>query len=209
MMREAEPLVSLLAGGSKAPRKNGAYRSLLGGESGFTPIERAVMEAIMNDLSPETIIEIGTGHGYTSAWLALQAFVREADFHTFEIRPSLRRVNPIAAIGTLGGRIHTGDVFSEEMTNRIERILHLPGSAFVVMDGGEKPAELREFGPLMKVGDVCLVDDWGDEVTPPDLKDWLPESGLNFYREVRPGTWFQDLLTYTKVEVFIKMEEPE
>lgn len=119
-------------------------------------------ERLLNE-HPETarIVELGTGTGGFSLYLAHQAAARGMTFATFD-----REV-------FFGDEVQPGfilaDVFAEP--ERVWSLLNIPCVLFC--DDGDKPRELAMFGSKLLPASLCVVHDWGDEATeanlPPNL----------------------------------------
>lgn len=126
------------------------------------------------DAHPDTkmLVEIGTGEGGFSRYLATQARFRGIDFATFDI------VQPEAEVP--GFKL--GDVF--EAPQAVGFFLDV-GPAILFCDGGNKAREMAVFGPLLTPGDVLVVHDWGTEVFDADIPECLERVHTDWCFELR------------------------
>lgn len=99
----------------------------------------------------KSIVEIGTGEGGFSRYLQLQAEARGLGFATFDV---------VQMDGQNVAGFQQADVFADPA--RVVNAWTSPAVLFC--DGGDKPREVAVFTPLLAVGDVVVVHDWGVEV---------------------------------------------
>lgn len=175
------PLSLLAANSMSAERDAGGWRGFAG-----IPIERKWSDIFTIDVfltreRPDIIIELGTGSGAFSCYLATYAFLAGAEFHTFDthLRGSpTKRINYRAQrlIARLGGKTHRRDVFSLATVTLISKITRQPRTAFVYCDNGDKIREVRTFAEHLKVGDFLGVHDFGSEIQTEDIS-YLTQTG--------------------------------
>jgi hypothetical protein len=115
------------------------------------------------------VVELGTGSGAFSCYLATYAFLAGAEFHTFDTQlkgSPTKRINYRARrlIARLGGRTHRRDVFSPTTVTLIEKILRQGRTALVYCDDGNKIREVETFAEHLKIGDFLGVHDFGSEI---------------------------------------------
>lgn len=105
---------------------------------------------------PDTasLVELGTGEGGFSRYLATQCVYRGIRFATFDI------VQPEAEIPGFAQR----DVFEDPAW-----IVEVARPMILFCDGGDKAREMATFAPLLEQGDVLVVHDWGTEVDHADV----------------------------------------
>jgi cephalosporin hydroxylase len=161
-----------------AERNASGWRSYVG-----VPIERKwsdifTMEVLLVHARPRTIIELGTGSGAFSAYLAAWCYMSGARFFTFDTHrkgSATKRVNyrALALIRRLGGSFHARNVFAPSTVSRIARLANEPGVTLIYCDNGDKAMELRTYAPLLKEGDFLGVHDYGSEVFPADVAPLL------------------------------------
>lgn len=119
-------------------------------------------ETLLNTYPVEVIVEIGTWKGGFSWFLWAQAEVRGYDFRTYDaiapdvLVPGFRRLDVFA----------DPEAVFEDIDGR---------AVMLFCDGGNKPRELRLFSTGLAEGSIVLVHDWGTEMQPEDVPDWLVE----------------------------------
>jgi cephalosporin hydroxylase len=170
-------------------RPEGGWRSFAG-----TVVERKWSDIFTIDVflartSPATIVELGTGSGGFSSYLATYAYLSGASFSTFDThrktsptkRPNYRALRLIRA---LGGRVYHRDIFAPDTRKLIGRLAARPGATFLYCDNGDKPREAQLFAEALKPGDFLGVHDFNTEILPADvagqierniLHPWHPE----------------------------------
>jgi hypothetical protein len=128
-----------------------------------------------------------------AAFLAVQCLARGARFVTIE--RSLDVVQHRDLIEKLGAELMELDLFGAEASGKIAALFaSLPRPAVLFCDDGDKPREVREFGPLLLESDYLAVHDWGGEIFAADIPDeFVPVLGgeceataslTRFYRRV-------------------------
>lgn len=106
----------------------------------------------------EAIVELGTGEGGFSHYLAAQARIRGLEFATFDIDTPPRRPPGFGAI----------DIFAQ--SERVLGVIHGLEPVALFCDDGNKPRELRIFAAQLKHPDsIVVLHDWGSEVGPLDV----------------------------------------
>jgi len=110
------------------------------------------------------IIELGTGHGALSIFLAMSGMVRKAEINTFDI------IDPdyIDQFSRFGITYHKIDVLSDTAQEIIRNAIS-KGRTFLLCDNGNKKEELLLYYKMLKEGDFLLVHDWGYEIKNKDL----------------------------------------
>ncbi len=125
----------------------------------------ALWECVLQEAGPlRMIVELGTGTGAFSTFLALQCLARGLGFMTVDRSEALpdNRVGKAIdlclhrVVGDIwgGGGVQVEDLLSREAAHPL----------LLFCDDGDKPREMRTFGPLLRIGDVLAVHDWGTEV---------------------------------------------
>jgi hypothetical protein len=111
-----------------------------------------VFEAMLAEVRPEVIVELGSGNGIFSRWLALAA---NCPVHSFDMFNRWRDVPPPPNLHQ-----HVEDVLSQ----RSELVLDClaQGRAILLCDNGNKPKEVEMYVPFLKTGDVLVVHDFGE-----------------------------------------------
>jgi hypothetical protein len=109
------------------------------------------------------IVELGTFRGGMSRFLYAQAEARGLAFLTFDViepdepAPNFEKIDIYR--------------FSGELAQRFKKM----GAIALFCDGGNKARELRTFPPELEPGSIALVHDWGTEMLPEYVPDFLEE----------------------------------
>lgn len=138
------------------------------------------MEDFLVSAWPALVVELGTGTGAFSLYLAGYCAIHGMEFHTFDTgkaEHSHQAPNKGAteAISMLGGHIHVMDVFDEWTISFIDDLVKKNGVSFIYCDNGNKEREVEIYAPLLKKGDYLGVHDFGNEIRelPRDgFKEW-------------------------------------
>jgi cephalosporin hydroxylase len=118
-------------------------------------------ERLLNAHPSRSLVEIGTGEGGFSRYLAMQAGYRGMEFTTFDV------VQPMnGEVDALVPGFILGDVF--ENPELVRDAVRLQPS-ILFCDGGNKAREMQTFAPLLTPGDLLVVHDWGSEVGHDDV----------------------------------------
>jgi len=121
-------------------------------------------EAILNDQPEITgIVELGTGQGGFSLFLAAQAEGRGISFRTYDIAAPACRVPGFVRLDIY----RAADAIGEHLSR------HDPVVLFC--DGGNKPRELETFSRYLTPRSVIVVHDWMTEIYPHDVPEWCVE----------------------------------
>ena len=109
------------------------------------------------------LIELGTGAGGLSTYLALECIQRGMRFDTFDIfLPDVAKSNVGKLIG-LESMCHVGSLWAETGDVLRDMLIAAEHPLILFCDGGDKPREVRLFGPLLKPGDLLCVHDYHNE----------------------------------------------
>jgi cephalosporin hydroxylase len=117
-------------------------------------------------------IEIGTGHGGFSVYMAEICQQRSIEYHTFDNFTSIdQNAEPILSLVQENAfHYHLVDIFSPEgqaeVVPLIKGVLH---PLCIFFDNGNKPREWSLMAPLLSLGDFCAVHDWETEFYPSDI----------------------------------------
>jgi hypothetical protein len=106
----------------------------------------------------EKIIEIGTGCGALTTYLALWAKKRNLEsVHSFD-KQSLCDVHFLVSLDV---NLFKGDVFSPDCYLYSNGLKHSP--VLLICDGGDKQREFETFAPKLKSGSIICAHDLGTE----------------------------------------------
>jgi len=116
-------------------------------------------EGLLNDHEIHGIFELGTYQGGFSWWLWAQAQARGIHFETYDATEPEEWVPDFQRI----------DVFAE--ADYVKRCLRMHKPVILFCDNGNKPRELKTFGPSLDPDSLVVVHDWGAEMLPEDVPD--------------------------------------
>lgn len=151
-------------------------------------------EWVLSNHPVRSVIELGTGNGAFSLYLAMQCAMREAHLLTVDLYANhhfSRAPLPVQQV--------VGDMWGPAVQGDVRRWLadanHHP--ALLFCDGGNKPRELQTFASWLAPGDLAAVHDYGTEFNPADadpVRDLLaelladaaygPDNFTRFYRRL-------------------------
>lgn len=101
------------------------------------------------------IIEIGTGSGKFSLYIAKKAKEMSAGFITFDIRDVSEDIKN--QLIQLGGIFYNEDV---NRSNKIEGMVSSAGRILILNDGGLKVPQFKRFASFLKPADCILTHDY-------------------------------------------------
>jgi cephalosporin hydroxylase len=103
----------------------------------------------------DTVIELGTGNGGFSLYIAEKCNEMKANFYTFDIRHIINS-NTLKNIKQLGG------IFFKEDTNETDRVKNFikEGRKTLVLNDGDKFTSFNIYGPRLKPGDYMFIHDY-------------------------------------------------
>lgn len=120
-----------------------------------------IISRVLKMYPVKSIIEIGTQRGALTAYLGLWGARLGVPVYSFDIEPALHRdIDPV--LDKLGVQTYDMDVFSEAGLVEIQSLAK--GPVYLICDGGDKEREFATFAPMLEVGSVVSVHDWGTEV---------------------------------------------
>lgn len=114
-------------------------------------------EQVLNEHRVGGIVEIGTGKGGFALYLWTQARARGIGFVTIDQHPAPLHLPQIVC-----------DVFQKET---VRACVLAARPCLLFCDGGDKPAEVAEFSPLLQVGDLLAVHDYNHEIFEADIPE--------------------------------------
>lgn len=141
-------------------------------------------EWVLSNHPTKSVIEIGTGNGGLSIFLAIQAYMRGQRFVTLDWHACSHLKEAPLPIQ----QIH-GDMWTPEVQKQIKALIDDPAlhPMLFFCDGGNKPREFQAFTPWLWPGDIVGVHDWMTEFGPADaepvrhlLDDLLPDALYKF-----------------------------
>jgi cephalosporin hydroxylase len=178
------PITAMTTQSVFGERPDGGWRAYAG-----TVVERKwsdifTIDVFLAQASPATIIELGTGSGGFSSYLATYAYLSGGYFCSFDThrktsvskRPNYRALRLVRA---LGGRVYHRDIFEPATRALIGRIAARPGRTFLYCDNGNKAREAQTFAEALKPGDFLGVHDFNFEIHTKDVADLLERNILH------------------------------
>ncbi|MCX6539169.1 MAG: hypothetical protein NT151_09600 [Acidobacteria bacterium] len=191
---ESLTLASLLG-----ERPDGGWRAYAG-----TVIERKwsdifTIDVFLASQRPKVIVELGTGSGAFSCYLATYAYLNGARFFTFDLQRKTaptKRANyrALRLVRKLGGRVYRRDIFHPKTRTIIQKLVNRGPSVFLYCDNGNKAREVQLFAGDLKASDFIGVHDYGFEVHQHDLAGLVGTS-------LRPWNpkFFEDLSSSNRI----------
>ena len=107
------------------------------------------------------IVELGTGGGLTTLWLANAAAIRGGKVRSFDSK----KVNPYYGRFWPAGVVdfYFADIHEDSSVQLICGWIGQP-ETLLIIDDGDKPKSLARFAPFVAAGNGVIVHDWGREI---------------------------------------------
>lgn len=118
----------------------------------------------------KSCVELGSLYGGLSLFLYLQCLQRNILFDTFDLEIPQAVLTPLGQRLHLEDCCHAGDLWAMQST--FNNIFKRDGALLFFCDNGDKPREMREFVPRLRVGDIVGVHDFGLEFFDTDLEGY-------------------------------------
>ena len=182
------PIERLDASTWQAGKDRGGWRSYASVIIERTWADIFAMDVFLTHTWPRVIVELGTGSGAFSCYLATYCYLTRARFFTFDIHRKgsvTKRVNyrSLGLIHRLGGRYYPRNIFHESTQQLIRRLTHGRGTALIYCDNGDKAREIQLYAQLLKGGDFIGAHDYGSEIVPEDVKVLLDSGRCEPWQE--------------------------
>ncbi len=131
----------------------------LGARALKNPLDLWIYQEIINDTRPDVIVETGTAHGGSAAFLAgICELVGSGEVISIDIEPVSPDYPQHSLITYLGGRSSTADEVLAEVRARTKG-----KRTMVILDSDHSQAhvaaELKAYGPLVSPGCYLIVED--------------------------------------------------
>ena len=103
----------------------------------------------------DTVIELGTGNGGFTLYIAEKCNEMKANFYTFDIRRIISS-NALEKLKYFGG------IFFEEDSNKTDRVKNFieEGGRTLILNDGDKITSFNIYGPLLKSRDYMFIHDY-------------------------------------------------
>jgi len=133
-------------------------------------IDFVVWEHVLDERRElKSVIELGTGNGMFSTYLAIQCAARDMQFQTLDHDGNLIVVGSALGLAVkLGVKFLQADVWNGMTVKHL--INHMPHPLLLFCDDGDKPREFATFGPMLSSGDMIATHDWTEEFGPENAK---------------------------------------
>ncbi|TAN56591.1 MAG: hypothetical protein EPN26_03635 [Rhodospirillales bacterium] len=148
------------------------------------------IEVLLVEVRPKLIIELGTGSGAFSSYLATYSYLNGASFFTVDLHikgDPQRGKNPrtLKFIEKCGGTYANADIFCAEFLASVRTWIGgcQPGEAFIYCDGGDKAREIAVFSELLRPGDWIAVHDYESEIFPKDVAPLIASGRIEPWNE--------------------------
>ena len=169
--------------GHKDPRKYTleSYRYFCGLSIGKCWEEIFQMELLLDAVKPVRIVELGTGEGTFTLFLQLYAAINDMQLYTYDITENMpKKIRDL--VTPMGIHYEIKDVF--KYIPEIGAIIQQEGITLLYCDNGDKPREMREWGPYCKLNDILVVHDLDTcEVQYSDVEYLLKRGFIKFSPE--------------------------
>lgn len=126
----------------------------------------------MEVLPPARIIELGTYSGGLTIALGVHAYHLEPRAQVISYERSKTPDERYAALGTFLGIRFRDQVDLWACEREIAELIAMPGTTYVLCDGGDKPRELATFARYLKAGDVIAGHDYSASNLPAENHPW-------------------------------------
>jgi len=130
-------------------------------------------ELLRKDQNIQRFVEIGTGGGALSVFLALHAVQRDTHLLTYDIQQRGHLYKTDKVFNRLGVEFVEADAF-DHVDDIVAHVDNKPTLMFC--DGGDKRKELVTFAPLLPTGSIVAVHDYGDEIESKDVEAFLTDN---------------------------------
>lgn len=114
----------------------------------------------MEVLPPARIIELGTYSGGLTIALGVHAYHLEPRAQVISYERSKAPDERYAALGAFLGIRFRDQIDLWACEREIAELIAMPGTTYVLCDGGDKPRELATFAKYLKPGDVIAAHDF-------------------------------------------------
>jgi len=119
------------------------------------------------------VVEVGVEHGGLAAYLASYCHYTGCQYKGIDI--TLNPLHPTVREDMAGVQIEERDAWIAETVERVGQwVAAASGSVLIICDGGDKPKELKLYAPLLRMGDVLIGHDYGNEYGDEAIADMPP-----------------------------------
>lgn len=125
-----------------------------------------IWEYFFSNYPVRTFLELGSGHGGSTLFFALQCRQRNIVFHSYDNVTNFDLEYGLHGVLRTKENFHNINIFGEEAYES-QSIGNLIDSCerplAVFFDDGDKPREWKIYAPHTRPGDFCIVHDWETE----------------------------------------------
>lgn len=115
----------------------------------------------------DLFVELGSGFGGLSSYLALTMQERYGRFVTVELDSNRIRRPDLLAL--LNAEAIEADIMEDRVVALVRDRILTSKRTIILVDGGDKPKEMALYGPLLGKNDMIVCHDWGVEVAEKDI----------------------------------------
>lgn len=162
-------------------RPSHEFKSLFGRQSVKGLKDIMQIEAFLRVVKPATIVELGTGEGMHTAYLALYAALNGAQVISVDASNEMDLIAPLA--DHLPLELVQADILKTDVVDKI-LARDLPGPLMLYCDNGDKPREVQRLVPQLAPGDYCIVHDWGLNIQEADVAELLMDDTITYYHRL-------------------------
>lgn len=160
---------------------------------------------LLDLIRPKNIVELGSGYGALTLLVGIWAKLEGASVLAYE--RGVKDQQLIGLYGPLGIDMRHEDYAQGTSPQTIVDFIQRPGVTLMICDGGDKPAELAQFGPHLKTGDyIGCHDYWADKVKINQYWGWC-EASLDSVKDLPLEPVYQELMRYGAWGMFRKVEK--
>ena len=163
-----------------------------------SPFDVVLLQMLLWEVRPATIVEIGSGLGASAAWLGdlLDAFGLAGNICSFDLKPP-RVKHP--RVQFLAGDVHQiADDFPSEILRGLQHPVLLIEDAHANL-----PGIFEFFHPYLAPGDYLFVEDSADKAD--CLAEWLARTHDAYLVDTRYVDFFGQNATFARDSIFVRV----
>jgi len=137
-------------------------KNFLGKKVAQAPMAFLIFPKFLEKEKFDSIIEIGSGAGTLSLFLAFCCHLIKSDFLTIDINKIAKETSD--SIKMLGGRFYQTDVYASECMELIKNKFDSKKRVLLLCDGAIKKRCINTFSKYLKVNDVIMGHDYFENI---------------------------------------------